>query len=212
MAIQENDIDLFCKLLIPAISWFLVFSCKNYANACEVFLLQWNSWTLQNHPAAAWLRTNFKACSEEYGESAIHNLMTHIREWDYSGDNLKKRWLESSRATKAFDLLGIPRSHRSSGTKWFSYEKPGDVLPVIVDVLQEVMISVAQGEFRAFVPSVGYITDTERTDDISFWRDFEQRIENRVIQAAVHCLKIRIKIRKDLDPDALDRIPMGLIF
>ena len=110
MAIQENDIYLFGKLLIPAISWFLVFNCKNFANGFEVFLLQWNSWTLQNHPAAAWLPTNFKACSEEYGESAIHNLMTHIREWDYSGYNLKKdgfRVTERQRCLTYFEFQGL---------------------------------------------------------------------------------------------------------
>ena len=62
------------------------------------------------------------------------------------------------------------------------------------------MISVAQGVSRAFVPSFGYITDTER--------DFEERIENRVIQASVHCLKID---SQRIRPHGLDRIPMELI-
>jgi hypothetical protein len=102
MSIQSGNVDRFFELIPLVICWFKLFNCSNYTNSCELSLQYWIRWKNRKHPVVDYLRKYFRATSEERGESAIHNLMTHVRDWNYFGDNLKTRWLESSVARVCF--------------------------------------------------------------------------------------------------------------
>ena len=125
MSIQNNDPNTFFELLKSAIPCFRIFKKSNYTNSCELSLLQWNCWKKFNHPIIPFLESNFKACSEEYGESAIHTLMTHIRDSNYTGDNLAKQWEESRIANYYFSKLPKECKNSRNTTKWYKFNNPG---------------------------------------------------------------------------------------
>ena len=134
MTIQSGDVNLFFKLLPSLICWFKVFKRSNYTNSCELSLANWLYWKFSNHPIIPYLELYFRACSEERGETAIHNLMTHFRECNFQGSNISQRWKESSTAKILFQKLNIPRSHKHDGTKIYQME---DLPPEFIVVEKE---------------------------------------------------------------------------
>lgn len=212
LALQENDVDRFFDLLLPSVGWFKLFGNFNYANATEVFLLQWMAWKRESHPIVEHLRLHFKATVEEYGESAIHLLMTHIREWDYSGDNMQARWKESATATWCFRYFHVPRSHRETGTKWYSEQSPGPLVQSMVDSFAACAAEIHNDEFETFVLGVGYDDQSPTTDDDSAYVEFLDKVELRDTVASNHCLKIFKKISVPLKEDGMDGLDSNLFF
>jgi hypothetical protein len=213
MAIQDNQIDRFTELLLPTIGWFIYFRRKNYANGCELFLLSWKSWIVSKNPIVDYLRLNFKACSEEYGESAIHNLMVHIRENNYAENNMKLRWLESSTASWCFKYSKSPRSHKVTGTKWFTETNAGDLIVSVIEKLDEICKQIETGDHFPFVPhAIGYKSDCERCSEPWIWDEFLTNIQSRDLVASIHCTGIQTKLEKHLDSEALNKIDVGLLF
>lgn len=117
MSIQEGDFETFYSHIPKAIIYFTAFRNSNYANACTLQLVYINSWKRTNHPALLFIKTHFHAFSEEHGEISIARLMFHLRDNNYSGDNLYKFYMETGISIKCFNFLGITRSHRKSSPK-----------------------------------------------------------------------------------------------
>ena len=175
MSIRENDIDTFFKLLAVAIGCFELCGNTNYKRTCTLFLLQWTDWISRNHPILPTLRAHFLACSEEYGETAIHLLMTHIREWDYAGDNLTKRWHESSAASWCFEFHGIARSHKTSSTKRYYEASPSKKIVLLASAFDELCTFATQGVLSALKPSPGFSDRSQIEDDLSIWHELPEQ-------------------------------------
>ena len=212
MAIQNNNIARYIELLPAAIVWFRMFRAKNYANACQVFSLQWAEWNLTDHPIIEFLTDHFEACSEEYGESAIHTLMTHIREWNYTGPNMKKRWIESSTASDCFDFFGISASHRSSETKWYDEFNGGELMASVGREFIQICGEVVNHSFSPLTPSVGYRDLKDVTDDLSRWVSFVEDVPLIGIRSRQLSLQIRSKLRRPLNFEAHSAIDPDLFF
>ena len=212
MAIQNNQIRRYIELLPAACVWFSSFNASNYANACQVFALQWAEWLSVDHPVLEFLDQHFKATSEEYGESAIHMLMTHIREWNYTGPNMKKRWLESSVASDCFDFFQIPVTHRASCTKWYSEDGCGQLMTQVCQEFLHVCNEVAEGDYSPLVRLDGYRNLDQVSDDMRPWNHFVAAREGIGLIVSRRCLKIRLKLRKPLQAQALAQIDPDLFF
>mgnify|MGYP005991429793 CR=1 FL=1 len=212
MAIQNNDIERYVQLLPVACVWFKLFRATNYANACQVFWLQWMEWDSTDHPLADFLRRHFKACSEEYGESAIHVLMTHIREWDYTGPNMKRRWIESSLAANCFEFFEIPSSHRGSSTKWYSEDECGDLMLSVCNEFIHACHEVSEDSYLPLRRTVGYRDLGDVSEDIRPWTHFLSEVESIGILYCDKTLQIRRKLRKPLQTSALQNMDHDLFF
>jgi hypothetical protein len=174
--------------------------------------MQWIRWRAMVHPILPILRGHFKACSEEYGETAIHTLMSHIREWNYSGTNMTKRWQESSAASWSFRQTSIPRSHRESGTKWYYMDTPTDKFILLSEKFVEIAATAQDGSIVALIGNPGYSVDSETTDDLSFWEDFTEQHDFSFSSAAEQVGNLEKKISRALKPEALENIDHDLFY
>ena len=164
------------------------------------------------HPILPVLRSHFKACSEEYGETAIHTLMTHIREWNYSGENMKKRWQESNAATWCFQQTGIPRSHRTSGTKWHHLDDPSDDMILLSEKFVLLVEDAKHGVLEKLVGNPGFSRDCERSEDLSYWEELPELHEMSFTVASEQVFNLEEKIRKPLDRSMMLGIDMDLFY
>ena len=212
MSIQNNDIRRYIELLPVAVTWFRMFGASNYANACEVFSLQWAEWLISQNPIVGFLERSFKACSEEYGESAIHTLMTHIREWNFTGPNMKKRWLESTMASECFDFFHMQSSHRVSSTKWYSESGCGDLMKAVCDAFICVCLEVEANTYYPLRSAIGFrdIHDTEY--NLDQWETFLEDLQTIGLRSSQSCLRIRQKLCKALSLEALSNVDPDLFF
>ena len=206
LAIQLNDVDRFFQLLPEAIICFEMFGHHNYRNSCTAFLLQWLEWVSTRHPAMDLLRRHFKACSEEYGEMAISRLMQHIREWNYQGDNVARRWEESRSAAWCFETLGIQRSHRAEGTKWYEVSQPDLVMRNLGDAFNTLCQQAHNNEMEALIGSPGFTRESVRSDDLSFWNDLSLNYALARARAIFHVSTLKSKLQRRLEADALHAI------
>jgi hypothetical protein len=205
-SIQNNNIDEFFNFVAISISWFKLLRCSNYSNSTSLFLLQWNFWKDENHPILPFLRRNFKATSEEYGESAIHRLMTHIREWNYEGDNLKKRWKETSVAWKCFGIVGITSSHKDSCIKWFSINEPEELMAKSGNFFSNLCVLISKGKHLPFKRDIGYTSKSTKSEDTIFWESFLNKRKSRIKISLAELLKLELKISKSLRQDAFEKL------
>ena len=196
LAIVENKCERFFELLPAAIGVFELFGHSNYRKGCTLFLLQWNNWKRNDHPAFKWLLDNFKACSEEYGESAILRLMTHIREWDYREDNIARRWAESRTAAFCFQNLGVSPTHRETYVKWYSQLDPTDEMTKLSEEFDNLCVLSDFQELEALIGSPGFIQESMKTDDLT---------SNRIHQ-------LKAKLQRPIDPDAFRALDHELLF
>lgn len=202
MSIQLNNIFTYYELLPLVTTWFIILGNTNYANSCEISLLQWIYWNKTQHPILPWLTDNFKGTSEEYGEAAIHTLMTHVREWNYSGDNLKKRWLESKIANYCFEYLHIKRARKESGTKYYYINSIDIKMSEAAKLLTDIVIDIDNRDYYYFVKSNKGYKSNSQTISCNRWIDGKQILENhnnRVNLVLLHAVKIERKIKKPID-------------
>jgi hypothetical protein len=212
LAIQHNEVDRFFELLPEAIICFQMFGHHNYRNSCTAFLLQWLEWQAAGHPAVALLRRHFKACSEEYGEMAICRLMQHIREWDFQGDNVARRWEESRSAAYCFEALGIKRSHREDGTKWHDVNLPDRLMSKLGDAFSELCLQAHNSEMEALIGNPGFTLQSARSDDLSFWADLSINYALARAKAIFHVSTLKSKLQRRLKDDALHAIDVDTFF
>ena len=209
---MEDNINLFFQLLPIAIVIFDLKNHHNYRNGCTAMLLQWLQWNREAHPCLHILQHHFRACSEEYGETAIHTLMTHVREWNYDGPNLTARWRESGAAKWAFQELGAPPSHKSSGTKVY-YQNGGDELMhrlslAFMDVVRDANLE----ELEALIGDPGFSTDSARTDELDQWTELPLLYRMNFDHVATQVRRLEGKLRKPLDADAMHQVDLDLFF
>jgi hypothetical protein len=184
----------------------------NYANACQVFCQQWLEWVASGNPILSFLEEHFKACSEEYGESAIHILMSHIREWDYSGPNMQRRWRETSVARSCFEFFSIPPSHRESSTKWFADDQSGELMANVGREFIHACEEVAEESYLTLCPTTGFRDLGDVSYDNRVWHRFLARKESAWIKTAQISLIIRRKLSKPLKEDALRQLIPDSLF
>lgn len=158
------------------------------------------------------LRGHFKACTEEYGESAISRLMSHIREWNYSGDNMDKRWRESCAAEWCFRTLGIPRSHKTGGTKWYLMNDPPLMMSQLSQEFNRLCGLADRHELDALIGGPGFTENSVHTEDLSFWIELPVDLPLAYSLASAVVAKIKKKLQKPIDQDALDGIDVDLFF
>ena len=212
LAIAENDTERFFELLPAAIGVFELFGHSNYRNACSLFLLQWNSWKRLRHPAYVWLLGHFKACSEEYGESAIHRLMMHIREWDYREDNIARRWAESRTAAFCFQKLGVSSTHRETYVKWHSGLGPSDEILRLSEEFDRLCVLADYQELEALIGTPGFTADSMRTDDLTYWTDLPLNLAASFEVASSRINQLKAKLQRPIDPDAFRALDHDLLF
>ncbi len=164
------------------------------------------------HPIIPVLRSHFKACSEEYGETAIHTLMTHVREWNYTGENMTKRWQESSAASWCFDVTQIPRSHRSTGTKWFEMDDPNDMMVLLSEKFIEIVNQAKNNVSVALIGTPGFSRESQESLNLAYWEDFSDSHELSFISASEQVPKLEKKIRKHLQREAMQTVDVELFY
>lgn len=212
LAIVENDPERFFELMPAAVGVFELFGHSNYRNACTLFLLQWNLWKQNGHPAYVWLLDNFKACSEEYGESAIHRLMMHIREWDYREDNISRRWAESRTAAHCFQKLEVSATHRDTYVKWYTVLGPPDEIIRLTEEFDRLCVLADYQELEALVGSPGFSAESMRTDDLTFWTDLPLNLATSFEAASNRIQQLKGKLQRPIDPDAFRALDHDLLF
>jgi len=212
LAIVENDPERFFELLSAAIGVFELFGHSNYRNACTLFLLQWNSWKRLDHPAYLWLLRNFKACSEENGESAIHRLMTHIREWDYREDNIGRRWAESRTAAFCFQTLQVSSTQRDTLVKCHSGLGPPDLIVQLSQEFDRLCVLADFQELEALIGSPGFTAESMRTEDLTYWTDLPLNLAASFEVASNRVHQLQGKLQRTFDPDAFRALDHELLF
>lgn len=210
---QSNNVDAYYLALAAVIPWFHVLGNSNYTNSCELALLQWLHWKHTSHPIVDYLRRNFKAFNEEYGESAIHLLMTHVRDWNYEGENLNTHWEESRVARFLFENLGLQSLRKPSSAKWYSLTDPCDEFRKMSVCLDTICADIQDGTHFPFRKSdSGYKASSVRSDSIADYSNLLPRIENRFFLATTHCKGLQEKLTKKFDRDAFQAIDPDSFF
>ena len=213
MALQSNDVDSYFSLLAAIIPWFNILGNSNYTNSCELFLLQWLHWKKITHPIVSYLRKNFKACNEEYGESAIHLLMTHVRDWNYTGENLNTHWEESGVARFLFENLGLQSLRNPSSTKWYSVIDPCTEFRKMSICFNTICGDIQDGNHFPFLKSdTGYNGNSQRSENISDYTTMLSRMDNRFILATNHVKGLKPKLMKKFEKEAMKSIDHDKIF
>jgi hypothetical protein len=171
----------------------MLFRRSNYANSCEISLCQWICWIQSSHPVVPFLCRYFRACSEEKGETAIHTLMTHIREWNYSGENLKKRWLESSAVKTCFIALGVRGSHRTDGTKWYKLSENYDIFDKTSEIFSTICLDIKERRYIPLKPGTIFRRDAPTADYTPDCELFLNSLKEMKSKTSQHFLKLEKK-------------------
>lgn len=200
MSIQRSKPKKFFKLLIHIIPWFKACNKTNYSNSCELSLLQWKHWYKDNHPIIHFLQECFKACSEELGETAIHTLMMHVRDNNYSGENLAKHWEESRVANFYFSTLPFKRSPVENTTKFYSFLVLDLECRTVCQTFGRLCNELTAKQRLPFKKSNnGYSSYSEKNDSQNCWKNLQKTIANRKVVIANHCLSLGSKLNANLE-------------
>ena len=84
-----------CEFLrnLPTVAKYFQFLGKpNYARACLLMSIYHTYWVSKQFPFVDSIHENFKAFSEEKGESSIHLLLSRIRDYQIDEDNINEKY------------------------------------------------------------------------------------------------------------------------
>lgn len=211
MSIRTSDPDRFFDLLAEAIPWFVFFGCSNYVNSCSLSVATWLLWKEQKHPIVSWLRNHFKATSEEYGETAIHTMCSHLNENNYSGEVMAQRWTDTAIAMEIFEAFDIKPSHKSSVAKRFSKKKPNEVYFAIHQAYVKVLQQGQDPSYSCFCKrsKSGYTSESTREVCQGAWNerfddDVLKKYKESALKRASVLHKKLSKLVKDPSYDTVD--------
>lgn len=216
MAIQMSDVVVFFELLAEALPWFIMFKCHNYANSVTISLALWLQLREWKHPLVEWLKVHFKATSEEYGETAIHFMCSHLNESKYEGVILEERWRDTGVAMEIFNALDLERSHKPSSAKIFQSSNPNLVYRAIHSSFTKLLAGVESGSHRCFVynPKSGYTSNSKRETTDGFWaKRFGIAERGKMMKKAVaHCDTIYSKLTKSIVDESYQKVDLSWAF
>ena len=165
-------------------------------------MIQFRYWTELNNPALEILQVAFKAFSEERGEISIHDLMTHLKDWNFQGSRLDLFYKETCVSGEAFRILNITsRSHKDGKPKSFPLNPPfreaGDS---VCDRLSFIQYQVSTSRFVPFQVTSHQITwDSPLSAGTHHWTELWKVILRRNILAAKAFEGLLVKFEAPLD-------------
>ena len=219
MAIQTSKVEIYFELLAESLPWLLFFRCSNYANSVAVSLALWLQLRNWNHPLMAWLKVHFKATSEEYGETAIHFMSSHLNECNYDGKILEERWTDSAVAMEICSELDLSLSHKPSCPKMFQFSNPNYVYRAIHRSYVQLMSDIESNSHRCFVISPqstksGFTSNSNRELSDKAWekRFGRANLKRMRIAALAHCEKIYAKLTKSINDESYGKVDLSWAF
>ena len=205
-SIQTSDVDTFFTLLKYALPWFKRFGCTNYFKSCTVSLVLWDEWNQMGHPVVGWLKKNFKATSEEYGETHIQVMNSHIKDHSFELSRLTVAWKMTSIALSIFEEMDIHPSHRQSSAKKFDIHSPNDVYVAIYKSFRKLYRFMADDNHLPFVQqsTQGYTSESARSENIRKWIYLSSANLNGLLQKDIRkeILKVHSTLRGPIDAGA----------
>ena len=159
-----------------------------------------------DHPMVQWLRCNFKALSEEYGETAIHTMTSHLNENNFSGPLLDSKWTDSGVVTEIFRKMALNSSHRISKPRLFDSKAASPSYCAIQKAFLRIFEDYANFNRDPFRPTsgTGYNSRSERSASHSTWGTmFSVQKMRKIRQDTLKAVsQVSVKLSKSVDSTA----------
>jgi hypothetical protein len=187
-------------LLPKVLTWLLALGRTNYFNSFSLTLLHYNYWLEHNHPAREVLIRDFKAFSEERGEISIHELLTHLRDWNFLGSRLDLFYRETRASHIAFDRLKVDsRSHKDSSVKRFDLDHLSRYLQLAHAAMNDIQQMTIDGQLVPFAISSSQVTlESQCTANPEYWAKLWRKFVRRDFSASKKFLELERVLKEPL--------------
>ena len=216
MCLQEGNAALFFNCFPKLIELFISLGNTNYTNACELMYLQWKYWNSEpDNLVLEYFNNYFEAFNEEKGETSIHIVKTHIRDFNFSLANISKCYKESSAAQVCFEELEIARSHKISKPKTIRLERAHwCTRTILVEnrlcLIEEMISDEVYLPFSLKI--ISFRTSARRAHAIAHFTRLRNRFINRTELAQQHVAHLQEKLLKPLAEAAIASIEYKNLF
>jgi hypothetical protein len=138
------------------------------------------------------LERDFKAFSEERGEISIHQLLTHLRDWNFRGERLDLFYRETRASHLAFSDLKVQhRSHKDQSLKTYYLDNLSLPLGRAHHQMDQIQEQVADNSFVPFSTTAERVTwDSQCSPNLSYWTKVWRRFVRRDLTASERFKKL----------------------